>query len=172
MPAEPIRSSLAGQAGRQPGSSSRLLSSELSFNFPHIVSGLVVSGLELILALILCGAVYVVARLILSRAVAPRSPSLATWSAAAQLKARNILIASFFVILVGVLTFNGWLLMRGIDVRAYTVGAITSITVETQIAIAIAVAKLVLASAGLVIAARLLRRGIAKAENAINRWDQ
>jgi len=172
MPAELFSSSLAEQAGRQPGLPSGLPSSERFFNFPHIVSALVVSGLELILALLICGAIYVVTRLILSRVLAPRSPSLAAWSAAAQIKARNALIAAFCAILAGVLAFNGWLLTRGVDVRDYTVGAITSITVETQIAIAIAIAKLVLASAGLVIAARLLRRGIASAEDAINRWDQ
>jgi small conductance mechanosensitive channel len=87
-------------------------------------------------------------------------------------RARRVLLAAFFLLLVGILGFNGWLLAKGRDVQAYTVGLITSITVETQIAIAFALLKLALAVAGLTVAARLLRRLLASAEGAVNRWDQ
>ena len=72
MPAELFSRSIAEQAGRQLAAPSGLPASESFFNFPHIVSGLIVSGLELILALLICGTIYVVTRLILSKIVAPR----------------------------------------------------------------------------------------------------
>jgi len=99
-------------------------------------------------------------------------PSFAKWSAAARLKIWTVLLVVFVAYLVGLLAYNGWLLAKGSDPWSHPLGLIRSITVETQIAIAIAVAKLAVAMAGLFVAARVLRRLLAVGERRINRWDQ
>jgi hypothetical protein len=51
----------------------------------RIASSLLVIGIEVALIVAVCGILYAGASLILSRVVAPRSPSLAEWSAAARM---------------------------------------------------------------------------------------
>jgi moderate conductance mechanosensitive channel len=172
MPRTPFFLSLAVQAGTQPASPSGLLSGQTSLDLQRILSALLVVGIELALGLLICGVLYVVTSLILSRVVAPRNRYLAEWSVTAQVKARNLLLVASFGLVAGTLLFNGWLLVRGLDARSYTIGLLRSITIETQVAIAVAIVKLVLAIAALVVATRLLRRAIVAAEAAINRWDQ
>jgi moderate conductance mechanosensitive channel len=142
-----------------------------SFDSERILSALVVIGVEAVLLVLVCGVLHIATKLILSRLVAWRSPSLKEWSTTAQLKARNILVAGFFALFAVVLLFNGWLLATGKDAQDYTLALITSITAETWRAMAIALGKVALAAVGLIIATRVLRRLLAIAERAINRYD-
>jgi small-conductance mechanosensitive channel len=171
MPARPFLSFAVTAAASSPPSIEPL-AGESTLDLQRILSALLVVGLELALALLVCAVLYVITKLILSRVVAPRSNTLAAWSAAAQIRARKVLLVLTFGLVAGALLFNGLLLARGLDPRAYTTSLLASITVAAQIAIAIAVGKIVLASAALIAATRLIRRVIASAEAAINRWDQ
>src|SRR5262245_13770146 len=81
----------------------------------RILSGLLVTGLEVAVILLLCGAAYAVASLILSRFANARSEAIAAWRAAARVKTRRILLAAAAILTVAALAFNGWLLFQGID---------------------------------------------------------
>jgi hypothetical protein len=78
MPARSFVASLAVQAGSQPASPSRLPASESSsFDLQPILSGLLVIGLEVGLVVLVCGVLYVLTTLILSRIGRTRAVSLA-----------------------------------------------------------------------------------------------
>jgi small conductance mechanosensitive channel len=138
----------------------------------RILSGLLVIGLEVAVILLVCGAAYAVASVVLSRFANARSETIVAWRAAAQVKTRWIVLTAAAILIAAVLAFNGWLLFRGINPRPYTLSRLTSLTPELQVAIAGAALKLTVAAVALVLAARLLRRLIRAAGRAINRWDQ
>lgn len=87
-------------------------------------------------------------------------------------KLRIIVIAVSFLLIAGIIAFNAWLIARGIDVKAYTLGLVTSIDGETKASIAIAFGKLVAGIVLMIVATRLLRRILAWAERAVDRWDE
>jgi small conductance mechanosensitive channel len=138
----------------------------------RILSGLLVAGFEVAVILLVCGAAYAVSSLVLSGASRARSVAVVAWSQAARAKTRWLLLEACAVLIVAVLVLNGWLLWRGDDLRTFTSSQLAPLTPDLQRMIAIGLLKLFGAAAGLVLAARLLRRLIAVAETAINRWDQ
>ncbi len=165
--------SLALRVGSQPASPSPAPAADFfSFGFQHLLSGILVIGVEVGLAALVCGTLYGVTRLILSRALATSSAPLETWGATATRRARKRLLAGFFLLVAAVLVYNGWLMVRGLDARAHTAALIRSVEPETRMAIGIAVGQLGLSVVGLLLAIRLLRRLLRSAERAINRWDQ
>ena len=148
------------------------MSAALPFSIQLVLSGLLVIGVEIGAVLLVFGTLYFMIAMLLSRVVSARSESLAVWSRSAKATVRKVLLALSFLLVAGVLAFNGWLMWRGLDVRSHTISLITSVSRETKIAIAIAFGKLIAASIAMIIATRLLRRLLAWAEVAIDRWDQ
>jgi moderate conductance mechanosensitive channel len=170
MPQEISIASLGTAIGSQ--SAGRVPVDSVSFDLQRILSGFVVIGVEIALLAFICAALYFATTAAISRAATVRGGAPATWSARAKARARTLLLASFFLLVAGLLLYNGWLIARGVDVGTHTVALIRSIDAGTWWAIGVALAKLAIAVGGLVIATRLLRRLLRSAERAINRWDQ
>jgi small-conductance mechanosensitive channel len=135
-------------------------------------SALLVIGIELGLVALLFGALYTVVRLVVSRPALPNTGRASTWLSAAQVKARNLLLALWFGAAIAVLLYNGWLLAQGVDVRAHTTTLVQSITLDTWKMAGTVLAKLALAIAAAWFATRILRRVTRAAEQSINRWDR
>lgn len=162
---------VAAWAASQPPPVKALPSGErFSFDLPHILSALAIIGLEIAVVTIVCGVLYAAAAVVLNRAA--RNPRLAAWSTTARVKTRRLLLATAALLIITLLAYNAWVIARGLDVRAHTVALVTSITRETQIAVLMALVKLALSAIGLVLAARLLRRLLGGAADAIKRWDR
>jgi moderate conductance mechanosensitive channel len=154
-----------------PQAAGRVPVDSVSFDFQRILSGFVVVGVEIALVALVCAALYAVTTAVISRAATMRGGQPATWSARAKTRARTLLLASSFLLLAGLLLYNGWLIAHGVDVGTYTIALIRSVDAAAWWAIGVAVVKLAIAVGGLVIATRLLRRLLRSAERAINRWD-
>jgi moderate conductance mechanosensitive channel len=135
----------------------------------QILSALLVVALEIAVVALVCGTLYVLTRLIVLRAMANRT-GLAEWRQAAMVKARNLLLAVFFLLAAGLLTYNAWLVVRGVSVRERTLAVIGSMTAARGVAIGLALAKLALATVALVATTRLLRRLLRALERTIGRW--
>jgi hypothetical protein len=144
----------------------------VSFDFQRILSGFVVVGIEIAVVAVVSAALYVATRAAISLAATMRGGEAAMWSARAKARARTVLLASFFLLLAGLLLYNGWLIARGVGVATHTVALIRSVDAGTWWAIGVAFVKLAIAGGGLVLATRLLRRLLQSAERAINRWDR
>ncbi len=141
-----------------------------AFDPQRIYSGLLILGLELALLALACAGLYAATTLILSRLVSTGSP--APWVQTVRARARNVLLAGFFLIGAAVLIYNGWLMARGLDAWAHTTDLVGSVDGRMRVAILIAFGKLALGIAGLVAITRLVRRLRRITEDAINRWDR
>ena len=153
-----------------PQAAGRVPVDSVSFDFQRVLSGFVVVGVEIALVALVCAALYAVTTAVISRAATMRGGEPATWSAA-KARARTLLLASSFLLLAGLLLYNGWLIAHGVAVGTHTVALIRSVDAAAWWAIGVAVVKLAIAVGGLVIATRLLRRLLRSAERSINRWD-
>jgi small conductance mechanosensitive channel len=71
---------------------------------------------------------------------------------------RTVLLITFFLLMVGILGYNAWLITRGIDAPRHTADLVRSVTVETWRALVVALGKLGLAALGLLVAIRVVRR--------------
>jgi moderate conductance mechanosensitive channel len=103
-----------------------------------------------------------------------RAAALGPWSSASQDLHRNIrnsLLLVSLVLSLSILIYNGRIAWRGEDAMAHTWSLIGSIGVGAWITLGIAAAKLLAAGVGFFFATRLVRRGLAGLERAINRWD-
>ncbi len=136
----------------------------------RVSSALVVVSIELATAALLCIAIYALA-LVALRVMPVRTSRASEWRGVARIKARNLLLTLFFVLFVAAVSYNGWLVARGVDVRAYTADLARSITVNTWKGVASSLAKLGLAVAGLLAATNLMRRAFRAAERTVGRWD-
>ena len=142
-----------------------------SAGLQHISSALLIVGLELVFLAVVCGVLYALAAMVLSRVRATRQ-ELTSWSAAAANTIRKYLVASFVLLAGIVVAYNGWLVAQGVDVAAHTRALVRSVDSEMRAALARSLGTLVLAMAGVVIASRLIRRLLRSAERALNRWDR
>ncbi len=136
-----------------------------------IYSALWTSGIEIGAAGLICGVLYATVAAVLSRVAASRS-ALATWTSIVQRRTRNALLTAFVVLVVGIVAYNAWLAYKGVDAGVHTTSLLTSIDSSVWIAFALALVKLTLASIGVVIGTRVVRRLLHRAEAAINHWDR
>jgi small-conductance mechanosensitive channel len=164
-----LLASLPAQVGSQPASSSRPPSASSVFGLQQILTALIVIALELLVVALVVSLLYG-GVMILLRAIAVRM-NRQEWQRIVTVKARNLLLVLCLALAAVVITYNGWLLARGIDVKARTLTLIRSVTTDMWIAAGVALAKLVLAVAGLIVVTRLLRRLAGALEKRINRWD-
>jgi small conductance mechanosensitive channel len=139
-------------------------------NLQRVLSGLIVVGAEVALVVVVCAALYVVSRTLL-RIVAARSRGLNEWNEAARLRTRNLVLAAGFLLVAAVLAYNAWLVARGVEVGAHPIALARGITVDAQIAAALAFGKLALAAAGLLLGSRIVRQLLGVLERTLNRWD-
>ncbi len=165
-----LLASLAAQAGSQPTAAANPIPSERLPFVQRALPALVVVSIELLVVAIVCAALYGLT-LFLLRTVAARM-GRPEWGNVARVKARNVLLVIVLGMVTGVVAYNGWLLARGVDVRAHTTAVIQSVTVSTWQLFGTALVQLVLASAAFLIVTRLLRRGFRSLERRVNRWDQ
>jgi moderate conductance mechanosensitive channel len=169
MPLSAYLTSLVAQIGSQAPSLTGRSSSEPVLHLTRILSALTVIVVEVVVVSIVCASLYGLIVLLLRAAPVPaRRPQ---WRGVARLRARNILLALLLAMAAGVLCVNGYMLARGVDVSAYTVDLIRSITAQTWIALATALGKLALAIAGLLIVRGIVHRLLHAAERMVNRWD-
>jgi moderate conductance mechanosensitive channel len=143
-----------------------------SFSPQHIVSALLVVGVELAAIALVVGTLYFLTTRLLLRLGSRRESASSEWRSVAKAKARTILLVAAFLLAAAVLAFNGWLLARGIDARTHSVARFGSITAERWTAIAVALGKLLMAAAALFLGTRLMRRLLRYAEQALHRWHQ
>lgn len=130
-----------------------------------MLSRVLIIGLEFSLVLIAVTSVFWITSLLMSRVGVSRK-------ARAMGKLKMVLIVAAFLLLALIVAFNAWLIATGRDVRSYTLGALTSISAETKSGIAIASGKLLIGILLLLVTTRLLRRFLAWAQRAVDRWDQ
>jgi moderate conductance mechanosensitive channel len=164
-----LLASLTAQVGSQPAPSSRASSASGVFDLQQILTALVVIALELLVVALVCGLLYG-GVMILVRTIAARMKRQ-EWQRIVTVKARNLLLVLCLALAAVVIIYNGWLLARGVDVRARTTTLIRSVTPDMWIAAGMALAKLALAVAGIIVVTRLLRRLAGALEKRINRWD-
>ncbi len=131
-------------------------------------SALTIVIVELALAAIVCGVLYLFALLALR--AAPIPTRYAEWRGVATLRLRKLLIALGVTLVAVVLAANAYLVLGGLDPREQTLRLVRSIPPARWIAIGIGLAKLALAVGGFLIARRVLRRLLRRAEQAANRW--
>jgi len=123
---------------------------------------------ELALAAIICGALYLVALVALRGAPIPKR--YAEWRGVAKLRLRKLVIALGVALVAVVLAANAYLVLGGLEPREQTLRLIRSIPPATWMAIGIGLAKLTLAIAAFLVAKRGLRRLLRRAEQAAGRW--
>ena len=116
---------------------------------------------------LLCGILSMAARFLL-RAI---PAAYADWGRAAAVWVRNVLIVSFTALGALAIAGNSYLLVRGIDPAAQTTRFVRSIPANTWLAIGTGLAKLALAAAGLLAAARLVRRMLSGLERVLTRGE-
>lgn len=134
-------------------------------------STLAVVAIELVAVAAVCVGLYAVLTLLLRAAPIPVVGR--EWRGSATLRARAFLFSSMLVAAVGVLAFNGYLVVRGVDVYAYTVNLLRSITADRWIALTTALGQLGLAILGFRVLVRLVRRQLVPyARRMLNRWDR
>lgn len=136
-----------------------------------VASTLVLVGIELGLVAVLTAAPYALSSWLIRRALVIR-PAAEESLRALQRHLRRILIGVALVLGLGVLGFNGWLALGGIDPQARTLALLASISAEMLMASAFAFGKLVAGAIGLRIGARILRVALDRFEALLNRWDQ
>jgi small conductance mechanosensitive channel len=138
---------------------------------PHIVSTLVVVVLELALLAVLTTVLYrIVIRLIRRVAALGGDGDESTRGLRSRTYTRFVLAA--VVTGVGIVGYNGWLALRGVDVQQHTLDLLRAIGANFWIELAIAVLKLATAAVGIVLVLRAVRAGLARIEARLNRWDQ
>jgi small conductance mechanosensitive channel len=141
---------------------------DLSWGFPGsalLMSSVLIIAAELCGIALLYGILYALAQLLL-RAI---PAAYADQRRAAAASFRTVLIVSFTALGALAIAGNVYLLVRGIDPAAQTSRFIRSIPTNTWNAIGIGLAKLALAAAGLLAAARLVRRVLGGLEKALTR---
>jgi small-conductance mechanosensitive channel len=104
----------------------------------------------------------------LARNTAALASSIRDRAAAA---ARQLALATFTGIAVAVLAYNGWLIARGMDVRSFTLARIESFTMGAWHALLLSLGQIGLASLGLLIGTRLVRRLIGALQSVASRHD-
>jgi len=156
--------SLAAQAGSPPPLVPA--SSAPASPFGRIFSALPVVLIELAAVAALCGALYGV--LILLLRAAPIPAGRPEWRDLTRLRTRHVLFSLLLVLVTGVLSVNGYLLVRGVDVPRYTADLIRSITADSWVALTRALAKLAIAVVGLLLATRVFRWLLRATERRLN----
>jgi small conductance mechanosensitive channel len=142
----------------------------LAPSLAHILSALPVIAIELALVALVCGGLHVL--MLLSLRAAPISPGRSEWRDLAKVRTRSVLFSLLLAMVSGVLLGNGYLLARGVDVPQYTAVLIRSITPDTWIALARAVAKLALAIVALLVGIRVLRRLLRATERRLTQRER
>ena len=164
MPLSVLAVSLAAQAGSPPPLVPA--SSAPASPFGRIFSALPVVLIELAAVAALCGALYGV--LILLLRAAPIPAGRPEWRDLTRLRTRHVLFSLLLVLVTGVLSVNGYLLARGVDVPRYTADLIRSITADSWVALTRALAKLAIAVVGLLLATRVFRWLLRATERRLN----
>jgi len=136
-----------------------------------IYSALWITVLEIGAVALVAAVLDATAKAVLSELV-ERQHALAAWANTFRRRTRNVLITAAVLLAAGAVAFNTWLAVRGIDVAAHTGSVIWAIDSATWIAFGLALVKLLLGTAGVVIATRLIGQLLRRAEAAINRWDR
>jgi small-conductance mechanosensitive channel len=144
--------------------------SALAPSLAHILSALPVIAIELALVALVCGGLHVLMLLLLR--AAPIPPGRSEWRDLAKVRTRSVLFSLLLAMVSGVLLANGYLLARGVDVPQYTPVLIRSITPDTWIALARAVAKLALAIVALLVGIRVLRRLLRATERRLTQRER
>jgi small-conductance mechanosensitive channel len=129
-------------------------------------STLIIVGIELAATTVVFGAFYAVALRLLRRAAAAlsddhrRSPAFPV-----ALIVRPLWLATLALSALAIVAYNSWLVARGVDVPAYTIGLARSATIQSWQTLFSALAEIGLAVLGLLLAIRIVRRllGIAQA---------
>ena len=164
MPLSVLAVSLAAQAGSPPPLVPA--SSAPASQFGRIFSALPVVLIELAAVAALCGALYGV--LILLLRAAPTPAGRPEWRDLTRLRTRHVLFSLLLALVTGVLSVNGYLLARGVDVPRYTADLIRSITADSWVALTRALAKLASAVVGLLLATRVFRWLLRATERRLN----
>jgi len=164
MPLSVLAVSLAAQAGSPPPLVPA--SSAPASQFARIFSALPVVLIELAAVAALCGALYGV--LILLLRAAPTPAGRPEWRDLTRLRTGHVLFSLLLALVTGVLSVNGYLLARGVDVPRYTADLIRSITADSWVALTRALAKLAIAVVGLLLATRVFRWLLRATERKLN----
>ena len=136
-----------------------------------ILSTLAVASLEVVLVLTASRLLYAVIARALERATAGRhGAAFADSSRALRLRARNLLIAACLLSTVGILAYNAWLAMRGVDAWTDTGNVLAGIGGDTWLRAGFALAKLVAAVLLFLVAVRLVRKGLRRLEGTVTTW--
>ena len=136
----------------------------------HILGALLVVGIELVVVLAAAFAIVSLLRVVMRRAGALRRRAEPV-ARATEVAMRNIVYVGATLAALGVLGYNGWLLAGGVDVATHTRSLVSSITFDTWRALALSIGKLAVATAAIVVALLLVRRGLAWLQTSIRRWD-
>jgi len=135
-----------------------------------VVRALLVVAVELGVAALVCVAAYAALRRTLRRTAAGRAwSSIADERDAAIKRARNVLLATFVLVALGVLAFNGSLLARGVDVAQYTSELLLSLTVDIWRALAVAFGEVGLALVAFLVLIRVVRQILHHAHAGMSR---
>jgi len=126
-------------------------------NSQAIARALVVVVVELCATALVFGVAYVAMNRILEGTAARRARALVNEGGHVFRRARNILLAAFAVVAVGIVGYNGWLVTEGVDVPQHTSHLLLSLTLEAWRALAVALGKVGLAVLGFVVARRVIR---------------
>jgi small-conductance mechanosensitive channel len=130
--------------------------SNVLVNSQAIARALVVIVVELCATALVFGVAYVAMNRILQGTAARRARTLVGERGHAFRRTRNILLAAFAVVAVGIVGYNGWLVTEGVDVPQHTSHLLLSLTLEAWRALAVALGKVGLAVLGFVVARRVI----------------
>jgi small conductance mechanosensitive channel len=133
------------------------------------ISIVIVVGVELVIALLLCATVYALVQLAVR--LMPGLSAHPEWRRLAAVKARNVLIACVVALSTGIIVLNSFIVLRGLDPVGYTLGLIRSIAPTTWTAFGVGAATLAAATIGLHLVTRILRRLLHLTERTLNSWD-
>jgi small conductance mechanosensitive channel len=125
----------------------------------------IVIGIELSAGAVLALLVYFFALPMNRRAGRTLAP-VPEVSVRAESTARRIATAVFLTVVVVALTYNGWLISRGMEVRKHTLAHLESFTTDTWPALLLAFAQIALASLALVAGTRAVHRLVAALQEA------
>jgi moderate conductance mechanosensitive channel len=134
-----------------------------------VVRALVVVIVEMGATALVFGAAYAALNRILQHTAAGRAWSSADDRREATRRARNVLVATFILLVLGVILYNAWLASQGVDVPQHTSAILLSLTVEMWRALAVALGKLGLAVVGFVFARRVIRGVLRSVHAGISR---
>jgi hypothetical protein len=141
-------------------------------NFRDFLGLLAVAGVELGLVAAVAAASYGLATWVIGRTVKFRREPAGDSIHAVRVRVRRLLMVVSLLLAIGIPGYNGWLVVRGIDVPSHTIALVGAISLDTWLNLGIVLGKLVAAALGLVVATRVLRRALRKVEAAVNNWDQ